>query len=133
MITGEDKAIEVITPTYVGSSHDFSIFKEEDLGELLPLKKAIYLDTGFEGIKSICPDHNIKKPKKKPQSRKLNGGEKNGNRLISRERVKVEHSIGGMKLFKIASQRFRGITQSSDLIYKVTAGLWNLHVRPGIA
>lgn len=128
VICDEDKFIHVMSPAYVGSSHDFAIFKEESTEAVLPCKTPIYLDTGYEGIKNICPNHNIKKPKKKPKSRQLNGGEKHGNRCISRVRVKVEHSIRGLKLFNITSQRFRGITMSNDLVNKVSAGLANLHI-----
>lgn len=58
----------------------------------------------------------------------MNGGEKHGNRIISRERVKVEHSIGGIKKFKIASDKFRGINQSMDNVLKVACGLFNLQI-----
>lgn len=117
-----------MSPVYVGSTHDFSIFKEERIQDLLPSKTPIYIDTGFEGINKLCPDCKIKKPKKKTKNKKLNGGEKLGNRLISRERVKVEHAIGGVKKYKIASSNFRGINQSMDDILKVACSLWNLHV-----
>jgi len=125
--SNENKAIKMITPVYVGSSHDYGMFKEEKIEELLPSKKPIYVDTGFEGIKTLCPDHDIRKPKKKSKGKKLNGGEKLGNQIISRERVKVEHAIGGFKRFKSASDCFRGINQSLDKVINIACGLWNLH------
>jgi DDE superfamily endonuclease len=97
--------------------------------DMLPLKKPIYLDTGFEGIGNLNENLNIRKPKKKRKKRKLNGGEKLGNRMISRERVKVEHAIGGLKRFKIVSTIFRGITHSMDRVVEIACGLWNFHVR----
>lgn len=48
--------------------------------------------------------------------------------MISSERVKVEHAIGGMKKFRIAGDKFRGITQSMDEVFKVAGGLWNLQI-----
>ena len=128
VICGQDKTVEAITPTYNGSSHDFAVFKTEHINELLPEKVPVYVDTGFEGIKKICPKHKIRKPKKKPRGRNLNGGEKNGNKLISRRRVRAEHAIGGMKKFKIFSAIYRGITPNQDKIAKVVAGLWNLQL-----
>lgn len=116
----------MITPTYVGKAHDFSIFKNENLIGLLPSKKPIYTDTGFLGIENLREDILIRKPKKKPKKRNLNGGEMLGNSIISRERVKVEHAIGGFKRFKLASGVYRGITRSLDNIYKLACGLWNL-------
>lgn len=128
MVTGPDKKIEGITEAYVGSSHDFSILKEELLHEDLPSKTPVYIDTGFEGLRKIAPDINIRKPKKKKKGKNLNGGEKLGNRIISKERVKVEHAIGGMKKFRISSDRFRGINFSNSEVYKVTSALWNLQI-----
>lgn len=128
IVSGPSKKIEGITDAYVGSSHDFSIFKEELIGDALPSETPVYVDTGFEGIDSTAPHANIRKPKKKKKGRKLNGGEKLGNRLISSERVKVEHAIGGMKKFRISSDRFRGVSFSNSEVFKVTGGLWNLQV-----
>lgn len=113
----------------MGSSHDFSIFKEENLIEALPSKIPVYTDTGFEGIDKLRDNITIRKPKKKRMKRKLNGGEKLGNRLISRERVKVEHAIGGIKRFKIVSSIFRGITHSMNTTMEIACGLWNYHIR----
>jgi len=119
----------VISPVYVGKSHDFGMFKEENLIESLPEKKPIYTDTGFEGITSMREELDIRKPKKKRKNRRLNGGEQLGNRLISRERVKVEHAIGGFKRFKIVAGIFRGITHSMDKTFQIACGLWNLHLK----
>ena len=124
-----DRFITAVTPVYVGSDHDFSIFKEEKIQDLLPTKKPIYLDTGFEGICKLREDLDIRKPKKKRKKKKLNGGERLGNRLISRERVKVEHAIGGIKTFRIVYSIFRGITKAMDDSIQIACGLWNLHVR----
>ena len=128
VISGPDKKIEGITSAYVGSSHDFSIFKDELLGEDLPAKTPVYVDTGFEGIIEKAPQANIRKPKKKSKRRKLNGGERLGNRIIAKERVKVEHAIGGMKKFRISSDRFRGINFSNTDVFMITSGLWNLQI-----
>jgi hypothetical protein len=121
--------VSVITPVYVGKSHDFGMFKEEKMFDLLPPKIPIYTDTGFEGIDKLRDDLNIRKPKKKRKKRNLNGGEKLGNTIISRERVKVEHTIGGVKRFKIASNIFRGITHSMNDVFEICCGLWNHHIR----
>ena len=99
------------------------MFKDEKLIDLLPPKIPIYTDTGFEGINSLRDDLNIRKPKKKRKNKKLNGGEKLGNRLISRERVKVEHAIAGVKRFKIFSEIFRGITHSMNSTIEIACGL----------
>ena len=125
MISDECRSITAISPVYTGASHDFGIFKEENISELLPTKTPIYLDTGFEGVGKLGDELNIRKPKKKPRGRRLNGGEKLGNRLISKERVKVEHAIGGLKRMKIASNIFRGISKSMNETIELACGIWN--------
>ena len=129
MVSDEDKSISVITPVYVGKTHDFAMFKEENLIQALPSKIPIYTDTGFEGIDKLRDDINIRKPKKKRRKKKLNGGERLGNRLISKERVKVEHAIGGVKRFKIVSDIFRGITHCMNTTMEIACGLWNYHIK----
>jgi len=129
VISNEYKEIKVVTPVYVGSTHDFSMFKNEKLIEAIPRQTPVYVDTGFEGIASLKEGLNFRKPKKKPRSKQLNGGERLGNRLISKERIKVEHAIGGMKRFRIVSEIFRGITHSMDMTIKIACGLWNLRIR----
>jgi IS5 family transposase len=129
VVSDENKRVTIITPVYVGKSHDFAILKEENLAEVLPKEKPVYTDTGFEGIDKLREDIDLRKPKKKRRNRKLNGGERLGNRIISRERVKVEHSIGGIKRFKIVANIFRGITHSMDRTFEIASGLWNLHLQ----
>lgn len=84
----------------------------------------MYVDTD-----KIVDKSKIRKPKKKPQKRKLNGGEQYGNRIISAKRIIVEHAIGGFKKFKITSDIFRGITKSMNKSFRIAAGLWNLHLK----
>lgn len=129
ILSDKEKAIQVISPVYVGSSHDFGILKEERLQDILPPRTPIYADTGFQGLSGLADDLIVRQPKKKPIGRKLNGGEQHGNRMISRERVKVEHSIGGFKRFKIVGSIFRGITQDFARTIKNVCALWNLHLR----
>ncbi len=126
--TNENNRIEVITPVYVGSTHDFAMFKEEDFGDCLPPGKPIYIDNGFQGAETLYPDIKFRKPKKKPRGRKLNGGERLGNRMISRKRVKVEHAVGRIKKFKSASSICRNITKSMDETFEIVAGIVNFQI-----
>ena len=118
-----------MTPVYVGKTHDFAMFKEEKLIDALPPKTPVYTDNGFEGLDKLREDIEIRKPKKKRKKKKLNGGEQLGNRLISRERIKIEHAIGGIKRFKIVSDIFRGISHSMDKTMEIACGLWNFHIK----
>lgn len=69
-------------------------------------------DTGFQGLQYIFK--NVFIPKKKPRGGELHQEEKAWNRLISSSRIGVEHAIGGMKRFGIASKIFRGRKGQDD-------------------
>ncbi len=65
VITNKNKEIKAVTAFYPGKNYDFSIFKLEKIHEILSTNQAIYVDSGFFGIKNLCKDHNIKEPKKR--------------------------------------------------------------------
>jgi DDE superfamily endonuclease len=56
----------------------------------------------------------------------LSPEQKEENRKISSERVFVEHSIGGIKVFHIVSTIFRNIKEGfNDLVMETVCGLFN--------
>ncbi len=65
-------------------------------------------------------------PHKKPKGGDLTPRRKAGNRRLSRRRVAAEHGIGKMKVWRIASDRYRGPRRRHTLVYKNVAGLHNL-------
>jgi DDE superfamily endonuclease len=68
----------------------------------------------------------LKTPARKPRGGKLTGARKEANRVISRRRVAAEHGIGKMKVWRIASERYRNPNRRHTLIMKNVAGLHNL-------
>ena len=55
--------------------------------------------------------------------------EKEQNRLISSQRISVEHSIGGVKVFAIVREIYRNMTIGfEDLIMETACGLHNLRL-----
>jgi hypothetical protein len=89
----------------------------------------VYIDLGFLGFDK---DYDCKKtqlPYKKRKNQVLTEEQKNANRVLAKERVLVEHSIGGMKRYRILSDRLR--THDVGLyntILGVCAGLWNFYL-----
>ena len=69
------------------------------------------------------------KPIKKPKNKKLNGGQQQKNRKICRDRVKVEHAIGGGKRYAILSNIYRSAKTSLDEVTRLGYGLWNFRVK----
>jgi len=84
-------------------------------------------DTGFQGY---APDHvTIIQPKKKPRGGALTLEEKAQNTAISKQRITVEHSIGGVKVFAIVHHVFRNLKPAfDDLVMETACGLHNLRL-----
>ena len=112
---------------YVGSSHDFAILKEEFPPEFDWFKDyRILLDLGFLGFESNYECKDVKIPAKKSKNKKLTEKQKERNREISQQRVVVEHSIGGLKRYKILADRLR--LKRFDFYNEIVglcSGLWN--------
>jgi len=109
----------------VGKAHDYSILKTEfppENGWFEGLE--VRLDLGYQGFDK---DYKCKKlfiPHKKPKNAELTAQQKAENKTISSERITVEHSMGGIKRYRILSQRLR--LHDFDLyddILSVCAGL----------
>jgi hypothetical protein len=117
--TGEIKGLG---PTQSGSKHDKACVDEE--GYTFPDGSKVWQDTGFQGYE---PEGvQTYQPKKKPRGKELSPEEKETNRRISRERVGVEHSIGGVKVFRIVHDTFRNMKENFvDLVMETVCGLFN--------
>ena len=65
-------------------------------------------------------------PNKKPKKKKLSESQKEYNKSVSRIRIKVEHAIGGIKRFRILSDRLRirNMTRFNQIV-GICTGLWN--------
>ena len=92
-----------LSPTYEGKAHDKRICDEEQIKFDVPV--ILWEDTGFIGLNPENAD--VRRPIKKPQKRELLADEKAFNRQISSKRVKVEHTIGQCKIFRIVKDEVR--------------------------
>lgn len=108
--------------TQPGSRHDKACADEE--GYTFPEGSTLYQDSGFQGY---APEGaTTQQPTKKPRGGELTSEEKAANRRISQERVGVEHTLAGIKIFSIVSSVFRNIKEGfDDLVMEVACGLFN--------
>ena len=119
------RKIKVLSPTCEGKKHDKKLADEQDLA--YPSGSKLWKDTGFQGYE---PD-NVQsfQPKKKPKGGELTPQEKERNAAISSQRIGVEHSIGGVKVYHIVHDVFRNMRQGfDDLVMETACGLHNLRV-----
>jgi hypothetical protein len=103
VISNRKGKVEFVSDTYPGRVHDKSISDGEEYK--FPLGSHLWQDTGFQGFAPAGV--TIHQPKKKPKNGALTAAEKDKNREISKERVEIEHQIGGIKRCKIVTDIFR--------------------------
>ncbi len=98
LISGDDQKIIYLSTTYSGSVHDKAIADEWDF----QFQRTIDLlqDSCFQGFKP--KNTNIIQPLKKPKGKELTTEQKVQNKDKSKIRVVVEHSIRGLKIWRIA-------------------------------
>ena len=117
--------IKGLSPTSEGKKHDKAIVDEQNYR--FPEDSTLYQDTGFQGYE---PEKTtIYQPKKKPKGKELTEEEKQRNREISSERISVEHSIRGVKIYHIVRDVYRNHTSGyDDLVMETTCGLHNFRI-----
>lgn len=114
-----------LSDTHEGKKHDKKIADEEEYQ--FPEGSTLWQDTGFQGYAPVGV--KVKQPKKKPKNAELNQSEKEENRAISKERVEVEHHIGGIKRCQIVVQKFRNrAAHYVDDVMETACGLHNFRL-----
>lgn len=108
--------VAAVSPTRPGKVHDKKVY--DRTRTIVPRDVTGYGDTGYQGTA-------LRTPVKKKRGQKLNRRQRRGNRRISRKRIVAEHAIGKMKIWRIASERYRNPTRRHTLILKNVAGLHN--------
>jgi len=117
--------IEGLSPTVEGKRHDKKLADEQD--GAFPAGSTLWKDTGFQGYEP----KQVKtfQPTKKPKGRDLSSEEQAANRVISSERIGIEHSLGGVKVFRIVHDVFRNIRDGfDDLVMEIACGLYNFRL-----
>ena len=106
------------------------MFKEEFPPEQNWFKNfRIRVDLGFLGFEKDYVCKELLLPHKKKKKQELTAGQKQENKLLASERIYVEHAIGGMKRYRILSDRLRvQDVELYNVILGVCAGLWNFYL-----
>ena len=117
------RKIKVLSETCEGKKHDKKLADEQDIP--FPEGSSLWKDTGFQGYE---PEQITSyQPTKKPKGKELTTEQKEQNRLISGQRIRVEHSIGGVKVFGIVRSIFRNMREGfDDMVMETACGLHNL-------
>ena len=130
MISNAAKRILYLSKSWVGKIHDFKLLK----AEFPPAQKwfqkfRIRVDLGYLGIDKEYECKELMLPHKKPKKAELSAKQKQENHDLASERISVEHSMGGLKRYRILSDRLRCHDANLyDQVLRVCAGLWNFYL-----
>jgi len=117
------RKIKALSRTRPGKTSDKRTADEADYH--FPARSKLWKATGFQGYEP--PKVRTYQPKKKPRKGELTAAEKATNQAISRKRVRIEHRIGGAKVFHLARDVFRNRRDEDvDLSFETACGLHNL-------
>lgn len=122
LITQRGGKVLFLSDTYEGKKHEKAICDQENYE--FPEGSKLWKDTGFQGYE---PAGVITfQPQKKPRKQELSEADKKRNQEISRERVEVEHQIGGIKRCAILVHPLRSRTDHfTDDVMETACGLHN--------
>ena len=117
----EDGKIISVSKCYSGKVHDFAIRTDQ---KPLPRGCKKYGDLGYQGWQKIAS--NIILPIKKKKNQPLTKEEKLYNKSLASFRVKVEHKIRELKIFRILSGTYRNFRLKLHMRLNIIAGIVNL-------
>lgn len=122
LLGSEPGRVVFLSATYAGSVHDKAIADEQ--GWQFPSGIILHQDLGFQGY---APDGVIvQMPRKKPRARELTEKQKQENKQMAAVRVKVEHIIGRVKIYRMVKDRIRMYKQGiKDLVMEIACALNN--------
>ena len=130
VVSDENKRVLILTDTKAGSHHDYPMTKEEGILSNIPKGVGVWVDLGFQGIKTDYPQLDVVIPHKKPRGKELTGEQKAENKIISGIRVIVEHTLAGIKRLKAITDPYRNHKASvADKFMLLACGIWNYHLK----
>lgn len=130
LVADPGRRILFLSQTYEGSAHDKRIADEEVLEFASACGKTLELlqDLGFQGYAPVGAV--VLQPVKKPRGKPLSAAQKQSNGEISRQRVVVEHAIGGVKTWRIVKEQIRSWCHLlRDRVMYLACGLHNFRLQ----
>lgn len=85
--------------------------------------KKVKCDSGYLGVEKIHSNSEL--PKKSSKLRPLTKKDKKENKKFSRMRVRVEHVIGRIKVFRIMAERYRNRRKYHNIRMELICGIIN--------
>jgi hypothetical protein len=108
-----------------GANHDLNLLRQSKLLDQLDQDEEAMLDKGYDGIQKDYPNLRLTLPFKARRNHPLEEDQKAYNRLVSRYRIVVEHTLAQMNRFQVLSQVYRHSRKGHGSLVRIVAGLVN--------
>nr|WP_293124019.1 transposase family protein [Moorena sp. SIO4G3] len=118
--TPNGQEIVDVTVGHPGPHSDINLWRQQS--------KKLDETQKYSGDKAYYGEDRIKTPKKKPRNKEMPPEIKEDNKKKSRERIFVEHLIRVIKIFRVASDRFRLNSQNYQKVILTVCGLVRLRI-----
>ncbi len=129
LVSNMECKILFLSTTAAGKKHDKRLADESQYR--LPSGSRLAQDAGFQGF--TVPEVRILQPQKKPRGQPLSAMSQHANQWLASLRIRVEHTIGGVKRYRIVKDRIRNRKEGfKDAVLATCCGLHNfrLNFRP---
>ena len=109
-----------------GRRHDYDVYKNNH--PVTPKQVVNVIDLGYIGVEKDFPEQLSVLPHKKKRNSELSQEEKEYNKIHSKKRIVIEHTICRLKKYRIMSDIFRNKLRKYDKVSDVVAGLVNYRI-----
>ncbi|MER5175977.1 MAG: transposase family protein [Candidatus Nitrosocosmicus sp.] len=109
-----------------GRRHDYDVYKENH--PVTPPQVVNVLDLGYLGVEKDFPEQLSALPCKRKRNQDLSQEEKEYNKIHSKKRIVIEHTICRLKKYRIMSEVFRNKLGKYDKVLDIISGLVNYRI-----
>jgi DDE superfamily endonuclease/Helix-turn-helix of DDE superfamily endonuclease len=110
-----------------GARHDYNIYKKNH--PVIPKEVVNVVDLGYLGIEKDFPQQLSALPcKKKRNQKELSDEEKEHNKIHSKKRIVIEHTICRLKKYRILADIFRNNLRKYNKVSDIVSGLVNYRI-----
>jgi len=135
VISGKNRKVHYVSKLYLGARHDFGMMKAEFPPDIDWFSNVLlYLDSGFQGVEKTYQAGAVRMSIRRKRVKRgvvndLSPEQLQYNKEVGKERIYVEHAIGGMKRYRILSNKIRlKCDLLLDNLINIAAGLWNFTI-----
>ena len=109
-----------------GRKHDFDIYKNNH--PVTPKEVVNVIDLGYLGVETDFPEQLSALQCKRKRNQDLSQEEIDYNRIHSKKRIVIEHTISRLKKYRIMSEVFRNRLRKHNKVSDIVAGLVNYRI-----